>query len=699
MLAAIDCLCPRWRSVAALQRHRDVATPGENDAAVYAVFDGDEGAGRFLGLVDVREAALFPARVFADLIVRRQPVPLAPDTPVEMLWQRFGEARGDYLPVVAADGAFGGVVSRLSLFGALMERERELNVERERLIGNLRCELENRKIAASVFQATGEGIMVTDASGRILLVNAAFCRTTGYGEEEVVGRTPGILRSGRHDAAFYAALWQALDATGSWEGEIWNRRKSGEVYPEWLHIDAVRDEDGSARYYVGVFADISTHKELSAQLVHLAYHDALTELPNRRLLHDRLGQAVVRAQRNATGIGVLFVDLDRFKDVNDCHGHAVGDRLLCEAARRLTGAVRANDTVARLGGDEFAIVVEDVRDAADVADVAEKLLTALAQPFGCGEREFYLPASIGIARYPEDGDSVESLLMSADTAMYDAKQQGRGCFRFFASEMHARLARRNEVTDVLRKALSAAGLALAWQPQVRLSDGAVVGVEVLLRLAAPAQPAAPAPTELVAAAEESGLVAALGQWVLRTACTMGARLDGTAQGLRIAVNFSPLQFDAGCAQRALDILAACGLAAERLEIEITESVLAGDNEHLVQALKTFATAGIEIAVDDFGTGYSNLANLMRLHVDKLKIDRAFVSGIEHDEKSRKIVFAIVQMAHSLDMAVVAEGVETTAQADILRACGCDIGQGYLFARPQPFEDFARLLTNRTVAAD
>jgi len=697
MLTAIDCLCPRWRSVDGLLRYRDVAVPGEDGAVVYAVFDGDSDSGRFLGLVDVREAALFPARVFADLIVRRQPAPLTPDTPIETLWRRFDEAHGDYLPIIDAEGSFGGVVSRLSLVGALMEREHDLNAERERLIGNLQCELENRQIAAAVFDATAEGIMVTDANGHILLVNAAFGRTTGYGEE-VVGQTPRVLHSGHHDAAFYSAMWSALDETGAWEGEIWNRRKSGEVYPEWLHIDVVRSEDGSPRYYVGVFADISARNDLRAQLMHLAYHDALTGLPNRRLLHDRLSQTIARAQRNASGLGVLFVDLDRFKDVNDSHGHSVGDRILCEAARRLTDTVRANDTVARLGGDEFAIVIEDLRDPADAADVADKLLTALARPFACEEREFFLPASIGIARYPEDGESAETLLMSADTAMYAAKQQGRGRFRFFASDMHAHLAHRIEVTDVLRKALSSTGLTLAWQPQVRLSDGAVVGVEVLLRLADPTRLPAATPAELVAVAEETGLITALGHWVLRTACAMGARLNGMAHDLRIAVNFSPLQFDVRCAQHVLDILAECGIAAKRLEIEITESVLTDGNEHLVQALEVFAKAGIEIAVDDFGTGYSNLGNLMRLHVDKLKIDRAFVSSIEHDEKSRKIVFAIVQMARGLGMTVVAEGVETMAQADILRACGCDLAQGYLFARPLPFEDFAKLLANTPTAA-
>ncbi|WP_131112299.1 putative bifunctional diguanylate cyclase/phosphodiesterase [Sulfuricystis thermophila] len=692
MLTARDCLCPRHRVVGAMQRYRDVAAKNGNEVLVYAVFEEDGDGNRFLGLVEVREAALFPARVFADLLVRRQPPVLAPDTPVDEVWARLEQERCDYLPIVEADGAFRGVVSRLSLVAALMEQERALNEERERLIGNLRCELENRKIAAAVFDATAEGIMVTDAQGRILLVNAAFCRTTGYAEEEAIGQTPALLKSGRHDAAFYAAMWREIDESGSWEGEIWNRRKSGEIYPEWLHIDVVRDEQGAPRYYVGVFADIGTHKELRAQLMHLAYHDALTGLPNRRLLLDRLGQAIARAQRNDTEVGVLFLDLDRFKDINDTHGHGIGDRILVEAARRLTGLVRANDTVARLGGDEFAVIVEDIEDEASLVDIAEKLLSAFTEPFTVDAREFFLAASVGIARYPGDGDTVETLLMNADTAMYGAKQQGRSCYKFFASDMHLRLARRIEAADVLRKALGSSGLTLAWQPQVRLADGAIAGVEVLLRLARHEGISLPSPAELVAAAEESGLIKLLGQWVLREACELGTRLNGGMRDFGIAVNFSPLQFDHGCAPQVLELIEASGLPPQRLEVEITESALASENEQLIRSLETFASAGIAIAVDDFGTGYSNLGNLLRLHVDKLKIDQAFVGGLEHDEKSRKIVQTIIQMGRSLGMTVVAEGVETETQAQILRDFGCDLAQGYLFARPLAFEDFARLLS-------
>ncbi|WP_172600100.1 putative bifunctional diguanylate cyclase/phosphodiesterase [Sulfuricystis multivorans] len=695
MLTARDCLCSRHRSVGALQRYRDVAARNGNEVLVYAVFDEDDGDGRFLGLVEVREAALFPARVFADLLVRRQPPGLDPATPVDEVWARLERERCDYLPVISGEGAFVGVVSRFALVAALMEHEHALNEERARLIDNLRCELENRKIAAAVFDATAEGIMVTDVQGRILLVNAAFCRTTGYSEAEAIGQTPGLLKSGRHDAAFYAEMWRTIDETGSWQGEIWNRRKSGEIYPEWLHIDLVRDEQGKPRYYVGVFADIGSHKELRAQLMHLAFHDALTGLPNRRLLLDRLGQAVARAQRNETEIGVLFIDLDHFKDINDAYGHGIGDRILVEAAQRLTHLVRANDTVARLGGDEFAVIVEDIVDEADLAEVAEKLLTAFAEPFTHDEREFFLAASIGIARYPGDGETVEALLMNADTAMYNAKQQGRGRYYFFASEMHRRLARRIEATDILRKALASSGLMLAWQPQVRLADGTIAGVEVLLRLARHEDASMPSPAELVAAAEESGLIKTLGHWVLREACVAGARLDGRLRGFGIAVNFSPLQFDHDCAPRVLELIESCGLPAQRLEVEITESAIASENETLVRSLETFATAGIAIAVDDFGTGYSNLGNLLRLHVDKLKIDQAFVGGLEHDEKSRKIVQTIIQMGRNLGMTVVAEGVETLAQARILRDFGCDLAQGYLFARPMAFEDFARLFTSGT----
>lgn len=694
-LVALDCLCPRYRPVGALQRYRDVFEP-DDQVVVYAVFDEPAQGRGFLGLVDVREAALFPVRVFADLLVRRQPEPLEPSTPVEEIWKRFERLNGDFLPILSAAGEFCGIVSRLSLVGALMEHERALNAERERLIQSLHCELENRRIAAAVFDATAEGIMVTDVHGKILLVNPAFCRTTGYSEKEAIGQTPVLLKSGHHDKAFYQAMWRQIDETGSWEGEIWNRRKSGEVYPEWLHIDVVRDETGVIRYYVGVFADIGTHKELRAQLMHLAYHDSLTGLPNRRLLHDRLGHAIARAQRNASKVGTLFIDLDRFKDINDTHGHDIGDRILIDAARRLVGVMRANDTVARLGGDEFAVIVEDLEEETDLADIAGKLMAAFAEPFVCEQREFYLAASIGIARYPEDGETVESLLMNADTAMYSAKQQGRGRFQFFSSEMHQRLSRRIVAVDFLRHAIGAGKLTLAWQPQVSLADGAIVGAEVLLRTALPNEELRFSPAELVTVAEEAGLIVTLGQWVLHEACTQGKRLDGHLHRLRIAVNFSPLQFDPHCAKHVLDLVREQALPPESLEIEITESALASENADLLRALESFAAAGISIAVDDFGTGYSNLGNLMRLHVDKLKIDQAFIGGLEHDEKSRRIVQTVIQMGHGLGMTVVAEGVETQTQAEILRDYGCDLAQGYLFAKPSPFEDFAQLLSTESI---
>jgi diguanylate cyclase (GGDEF)-like protein/PAS domain S-box-containing protein len=311
--------------------------------------------------------------------------------------------------------------------------------------------------------------MVTDVQGKILLVNPAFWRTTGYSESEAIGQTPALLKSGRHGAAFYDAMWRQIDETGSWEGEIWNRRKSGEVYPEWLHIDAVRDESGAIRYYVGVFSDIGIHKELRAQLMHHAYHDALTGLLNRRLLMDRLGQAIAWAQRNETEVGVLFIDLDCFKDINDAHGHGIGDGILVDTARRLTGLMRANDTVARLDGDEFAVIVVDIEDASSLAEVTEMLLSAFAEPFVCDGREFFLAASFGIARYHGDGATIDELLMNADTAMYNAKQKWRGRYYFFSSEMHQRLARRIAATDHLRKALATGVLTLAWQPHRSIS--------------------------------------------------------------------------------------------------------------------------------------------------------------------------------------------------------------------------------------
>ncbi len=687
-LQAGDCLCVRWTWVEAFQRYRDIVGGGVEPAKVFAVFSDEQ---KFLGLVEERQAALFPGRIFADLLVRRQPEPLPPDADVATLLRRLGDEHADYLPVIAADGEFAGVVSLLSVFSALTQREQALREEREHLIAQLQCELENRRVAASVFDATGEGILVTDTDNRILLVNKAFCQTTGYSEAEAIGKTPKMLKSEKHDQEFYRAMWRSLEKTGAWEGEIWNRRKNGEIYPEWLHINAIPGEAGKTGYYAGVFSDITQHQELRAKLLHLAYYDVLTGLPNRQLFMDRLEMAIVHSHRNGDEFSLLFIGLDRFKDVNDTLGHRFGDQILAAIGKRLQNAVRKSDTAARLGGDEFALLLPDTGQPEDIAEIAEKVLAAFSEPLVLEGKTLFIAASIGVSRYPDDGGDGEALLMNADAAMSRAKESGRGTFRFFSPSMHNRFNKRLEISSALRQDLAADKLWLAWQPQVNLADGRIVGAEVLARWedssGAPVSPAI-----FIPVAEETGLIGALGEWALRTMCAQGAELARRAGGnFRVAVNFSPLQLQSRTQQTILGILAKTGFDARHLELELTETALSTQRDGILVFLKGLDEAGVEIAVDDFGTGCSNLATLKHLPIHKLKIDRSFVCDLSSDPNDRQIAAAIVSMAHALGLKVVAEGVETAEQAAILRELGCDMAQGYYFSRPVPFDNLQQLL--------
>ena len=656
---------------------------------MFAVFEGEE---RFLGLVEERQAALFPGRIFADMLVRRQPSPIAADTDLPTVLQRLQEERGDYLPVVDGEGGFLGVISLLSTFMVLMDTEQCLRKEREQLIESLNCELENRRVTAAVFDATAEGIMVTDAALRIILVNPAFSETTGYRESEVLGKTPRILQSGRHGAEFYGAMWRTLQESGHWQGEIWNRRKDGEVYPEWLHINVVRDESGEIRYYAGVFSDITQHMDLRNKMHHLAYYDPLTDLPNRQLFMDRMAQAIVQAQRSGRGFSLLFIDLDGFKDVNDTLGHYTGDQLLTTVAERLRGAVRQSDTVARLGGDEFTVILHDGAGEPEVQAATDKIFHVLGKPFVLDGRELFVGASIGASRYPEDGETVDALLMAADSAMYRAKSEGKGRLSFYSATLHQQATRRVEIVNALRHAMAEQALRLHWQPQVNLADGSIDSIEALLRWPrADAEPVPPA--VFIPIAEQAGLIDALGEWVLRTACLEAASLLDAGAGRMpcVAINFSPLQLRPGADQVVLDAVRASGLDPGSQEIELTESALAAGRDGMLGFLRSLGDAGIEIAIDDFGTGCSNIATLKALPVHKVKIDRSFICDLATAPNSREIVAATIGMAHALNLRVVAEGVETDEQARMLRELGCDMAQGHLYSRPVPLAELRALL--------
>ncbi len=542
--------------------------------------------------------------------------------------------------------------------------------------------------AASVFESTTEGVVITDPGCRIVAVNHSFSAITGYDEAEVLGRTPRLLKSGRHDESFYQAMWASIVQSGTWRGEIWNRRKNGELYPEWLTINAVRNEAGELANYVGVFTDISPLKQSEAKLEHLAHYDPLTDLPNRLLLGAHLDHAIRRAERDGTLLSLLFIDLDHFKTVNDGLGHPAGDRMLQEVAQRLVQCVRGEDTVARLGGDEFVITLESLEKSDMASVVADKILVALARPFDLDGHVVFVGASIGISTYPADGRDAASLLQNADAAMYQSKEDGRNTYRFYSAEM-TRSARGRLVLEAsLRHAIEQQEFVLHYQPQVDVASGEIVGVEALVRWDHPISGMI-APSRFIPLAEETGLIVPLGEWVLFTACTQAVAWleEVDMPPLSVAVNLSPRQFrQTNLAGHVRAVLDATGLPPNLLELEITESAVMENAEQAIATLQALKSLGIQISIDDFGTGYSSLAYLKRYPIDKLKIDQSFMRDIPQDRSDMEIAATIIAMSRNLHLKVLAEGVESEAQLAFLQIHGCDTYQGYLCSRPMPAED-------------
>ncbi len=554
---------------------------------------------------------------------------------------------------------------------------------------------EEMRLLVRVFENTIEGIVVTDANEVIQMVNRAFTDVTGYSAEEAVGQTPRLLNSGRHSRDFYADMWASLMNSGYWQGEIWNRRKSGEAYPEWLTITAIRDARGQVSHYVGVFHDITETKRNQEQIAYQAYHDALTGLPNRLLFNDRLKMALARAQRKHTGLAVMFLDLDRFKNINDSLGHAVGDRLLQSVAKRLVHWLREEDTVARLGGDEFIMLLQDTMDPEYAMHVGQRILESLSEPFRVGGQDLYVSASIGITLYPHDGRDLETLVSNADIAMYRAKEEGRNNCKLFTPAMNQQVVQRMALETSLRRALDEGEFLLHYQPKVDLRSGQVVGVEALVRWLKPGEGLIP-PDEFIPVAEETGLIVPLGHWVLRTACAeikkwhqMGYR------DLHMAVNISPRQFmQKDLVQMVREILRETRLDPCHLELEITENVVMFNVEEAIVTLKELKDLGVRLSMDDFGRGYSSLYYLKRFPMDALKIDRSFVGDIVTDPDDASIVNTIISMSRSLGLEVVAEGVETTDQLDFLRSNACNQMQGFLFSRPVSGEQLVDILKKR-----
>ena len=548
------------------------------------------------------------------------------------------------------------------------------------------------QMANKVFANSIEGIIITDAEGMVNMVNPAFTAITGFDPEEVLGQELNILRAEEHSGPFYEKLWRDLTEKGQWSGEYWNRRKSGEAYPEWLTINVIRDQDQRITNYMGILHDITEIKRSQEQIQYQAHHDALTGLPNRLLFEDRLDQALSHAQRNQERVGLLFLDLDNFKLINDSLGHALGDRLLREVARRLLDCLRQEDTVARLGGDEFIIILPEVKDTPHVVRTAHRIMQVLVKPMTLEGHELHVKASMGITMFPDDGRDSATLVKNADMAMYRAKDFGRNNYQLFTHSLQKEANRRLGLEAALRKDLERERFVLHYQPRVQLETGRIMGMEALVRWQRDPETLMP-PAQFIDVAEESGLILPLGEWVLREACRQTRIWHQQGHDhLLVSVNLSAKQFkQENLPALVEEVLAETGLPPESLELEITETTMMEDIKAAVYLANQLACLGLHLSVDDFGTGYSSLYYLKHFPLAALKVDQSFVRDVTRDPNDAAIVEAIIHIAHSLNFKVVAEGVEQVAQLEFLRQRLCDEVQGYLFSRPQPAPRFEALL--------
>ena len=563
--------------------------------------------------------------------------------------------------------------------------------EKEIMLAQVRATAEDLELAAGVFAHSFEGIMITDAKGTILSVNPAFSSITGYAETETIGQTPRLLRSDHQNQHFYQDMWVALNQTGEWRGELWNRRKSGEAYLQWTSITTIRDPEGKPHRRIAVMTDITEMRRKDEHIQRQAYYDTLTGLPNRMLLQNRLDHAIRTAQRSNERFALLYLDLDRFKIINDSMGHLVGDNLLREASIRLSHCVRTSDTVARLSSDEFVVLAE-IGNSTDAAHIAEKVICDIGVPFHIDDKTLHVGASIGISTFPQDGSDAETLLRNADIAMDAAKQAGGDTMRFFDVAMNDRAQKRLRMEAALRQAIANNAFELFYQTKICLLDSRHCGMEALIRWRDP-ELGMVSPVDFIPLAEETGLIEAIGDWVLDTACAQMKRwqLQGSIAG-PVAVNVSARQLDnIEFISKLKAVLQRHDLDPAFLQIEVTESTVMADPDRAIGALRQVADLGITIAVDDFGTGYSSFSYLKRLPIHLLKVDRSFVMDIGASREDEEIVTAIVQVAHALNLKIVAEGVETQQQAEFLNRLGCQFAQGYLYAKPLPVAEFEHLL--------
>jgi diguanylate cyclase (GGDEF)-like protein/PAS domain S-box-containing protein len=605
----------------------------------------------------------------------------------------------------AREGAVYDVVYRIVVDGKIkwVRAQAEMHFDEQgrvvHMIGTTQDVTESRRkdeallLAASVFDNTQQAIMVTGADAVILAVNPAFTAMTGYTAADVVGQNPRILKSERQERASFEVFWECLLRTGSWEGQIWNRRKSGELRLMAEKVSTIRDQSGKPDRYIALLSDVTEIWEKDERIRFQAYHDALTNLPNRVLLADRLEQALNLARRHNGSVAVLFLDLDNFKLINDSMGHTIGDRMLEIAAERLSALMRRSDTVARVGGDEFVLVVTDFPQTSEIAGVAEKVMDSLSSPYEVAGRTLHSSVSIGIAIYPGGGSDASSLMQNADTAMYKAKSAGKNNFRFYDNSMHLDVIRHMELEANMREALLGNQFELYYQPKIDIKSNKVVGVEALIRWQRPGHGMV-APDAFLPLAEESRLIFGIGDWVLHDVCRQAAAWMAEGLGeLKVAFNISARQFeDAGLVDRVAAALAAAGIPGSCLEIELTETAAMKDPQRAITVLEGLRVLGVGVAIDDFGTGYSSLSYLKNLPISTLKIDLSFVRGLPEDSGDVEIIDSILALGRTFRVAVVAEGVETEAQLDCLKRMGCPVVQGYLYARPMPAATLRSWLT-------
>jgi diguanylate cyclase (GGDEF)-like protein/PAS domain S-box-containing protein len=661
----------RYYAVLPIPETNWIAFMGVPASTVYA-----EGKQRAIGATAIALGAIVLLYLAAIAIARRITRPVAE---LDRVTRRLQEGDYDVRATVSGPREIAAVAQE---FNTMIDTQRH--------------SVEQLRIAAAAFESQ-ESLMITDADGVILRVNRAFTETTGYPAEEVVGQTPRLLKSGRHDAEFYRTMWESLLRTGTWQGEIWDRRKNGQIYPKWLTISAVKGDDGVITHYVGSHFDITERKASEEKIQHLAFYDHLTDLPNRRLLLDRLNQALAFSARSRRAGALLFIDLDNFKNLNDTLGHDMGDMLLQQVTQRLESCIRRGDTVARLGGDEFVVMLLDLSEqpieaAAQTEVIGEKILNALGLPYPLATQAYHCTASIGVTLFDSNLQSTDELMKQADIAMYQAKKAGRNALRFFDRQMQENISARVSLENELHDALEFRQLHLHYQIQV---DNAYkpLGAEALIRWIHPRRGIV-LPAQFVPLAEESGLILPIGLWVLDAACGQikAWEKDVITRDLTLAVNVSAKQF------RQVDFVTQVQSAIQRhsiraalLKLELTESLLQEDIDVTIATMNALNEIGVQFSLDDFGTGYSSLQYLKRLPLHQIKIDQSFVRDIERDGSDIAVVRATIAMARSLELDVIAEGVETEEQRQVLLRNGCSSYQGYLFGRPVPIEEFEALL--------